>query len=276
MPLYGLPEKRSMPASHQTAPDQRPRLGISACLTGLPVRYNGTVKRSGAFFAHIAPYVELYPLCPESAIGMPTPRPPIDLIQTADGIVAQGKADPTLNPTQSLQDLAKRIAEQPLDGFILTQRSPSCGLGSTKVYQHGHLVHARGTGIFAAELSHRRPDLLLIEDDALADPACCFALLCGLHIHQRLPGDQPAARRLQQDLGYLIAGYSAEAWQQLEALSQQDKVSDYREQLQLALKRWLENPISVDLWLQQVHHHLQSQHNQSQDNQSQHKKETEI
>src|SRR5690606_33152913 len=130
MPLYGLPEKRSMPATHQTTPDQRPRLGISACLTGLPVRYDGTDKRSGAFFEYIAPYVELYPLCPESAIGMPTPRPPIDLVQTANGIIAQGKADPTLNPTQSLQDLAERTAEQPLDGFILTQRSPSCGLGS--------------------------------------------------------------------------------------------------------------------------------------------------
>ncbi len=254
-----------MPASHQTTADRRPRLGISACLTGLPVRYDGTDKRSDVILERIAPFVALYPLCPESAIGMPTPRPPIDLVQTSNGIIAQGKTDPNLNPTQSLQGLAQRTAEQPLDGFILTQRSPSCGLESTKVYQNGELIHSQGTGIFASELGRQRPDLLLVEEQALMCPRRCFAFLCGLYMHQRMPKDQAAAQHLQQELGYLVAGYSADAWQALEDLSQQSDVSGYRHHLQQVLKDWLAKPIAIALWLQQVQSHLQARYRRDTD-----------
>ncbi len=260
-----------MPTTSRTPRERRPRLGISACLTGLPVRYDGTDKHSSAFFDRIAPYVEVYPLCPESAIGMPTPRPPIDLIQTSSGIIAQGKTDPTLNPTQGLQSLARRTASHTLDGFILTQRSPSCGLESTKVYQDGHLLHSQGTGIFAAALSRRRPDLLLIEDQALMCAPRCFAFLCGLYLHQRMPGDQPELHplhqlhQLHQDWGYVLAGYSTRDWRTLDDLAQQGDLAGYGEHLQRALKRWIETPISVAQWLQQAHDHLQPRYHMKPD-----------
>lgn len=154
--------------------NMRPRVGISSCLLGQPVRYDGGHKREPSIIQTLGPFVEWVPVCPEIDIGLGVPRPPIDLRQTANGIaLVMPETGRVL--TAEMRAYAERkvgaLAAMHLSGYVLKSKSPSCGLGSTKVYdESGALLHREGTGLFAAVLKQQLPDLPVEEESALADP----------------------------------------------------------------------------------------------------------
>ncbi len=156
-------------------PDQasKPKLGISACLLGAPVRYNGGHKTSQLCHQILAEHFEFVPLCPEADIGLGVPREPIRLVGTPAAPRAVGTVHPERDHTQALRDYATRMASALPDicGYILMQKSPSCGLERVKVYHdNGYLAAESGSGIFAATLTRLRPDLPVEEDGRLHDP----------------------------------------------------------------------------------------------------------
>lgn len=112
---------------HESHPSLTPRLGISACLLGEPVRFNGGHKRS-ALCEELARHVEFVSFCPEQAIGLGTPRPAIRLEGTPEA--AEARSRDGLAVGGALAEYARRVAQRAdtLDGFIFMQRSPSCGL----------------------------------------------------------------------------------------------------------------------------------------------------
>ena len=105
------------------------KVGISACLLGSPVRFNGGHKESRLCSETLARHFEFVPVCPEVAIGLGTPREPIRLVGDPDSPRAVGTVHPELDVSEALTAYGKQIARELSDisGYILMQKSPSCG-----------------------------------------------------------------------------------------------------------------------------------------------------
>ncbi len=157
----------TMPAS------RKPKLGVSACLLGAEVRFNGGHKESHLCTRALTDYFEFVPACPEVAIGMGIPREPIRLVGDAENPQALGSVNRELNVTQALADYGVQMADELSDisGYIFMQKSPSCGLERVKVYrENGAPVDGGGTGIYAKAFCARHPNLPVEEDGRLNDP----------------------------------------------------------------------------------------------------------
>ena len=151
-----------------------PLVGISSCLAGQKVRYDGQHKFNQLIAAQIAPYVRLLQLCPEAAIGMGIPRPPIQVRQTAEGLRAVGRDNPGMDVTEPLNHFADIISRTypELCGYIFQSRSPSCGVKTTPVYDGYGSQIDMGSGLVAKRLADNRPELPLVNDtDLLDEPA---------------------------------------------------------------------------------------------------------
>lgn len=149
------------------------KVGISACLLGEPVRFNGGHKESRLCSETLARHFEFVPVCPEVAIGLGTPRQPIRLVGDPDQPRAVGSVHAELDVTDALTAYGQQVATELHDicGFVLMQKSPSCGMERVKVYQaNGHPIEGGGSGLFAHALMQARPDLPIEEDGRLNDP----------------------------------------------------------------------------------------------------------
>jgi uncharacterized protein YbgA (DUF1722 family)/uncharacterized protein YbbK (DUF523 family) len=151
---------------------RKPKLGISACLMGDEVRFNGGHKESRLCTRELTEYFEFVTACPEVAIGMGIPREPIRLVGDPENPQALGTVNSQLNVTQPLAAYGARMAEELVDlsGYIFMQKSPSCGLERVKVYQeNGAKVDGGGRGIYAKAFCERHPNLPVEEDGRLND-----------------------------------------------------------------------------------------------------------
>lgn len=151
----------------------RLKLGISACLLGERVRYNGGHKRSALCTEILAEHFELVPVCPETAIGLGTPRPAIRLVGDANAPRAVVPQEQNRDLTAELRAQGARVAREldDISGFVLMHKSPSCGLHRVKLYRdNGHLAEASTRGVFAASLHQLRPELPLEDEGRLHDP----------------------------------------------------------------------------------------------------------
>lgn len=148
------------------------KVGISACLLGDEVRFDGGHKRSVFCTDELGRHVEFVKLCPEVGIGMSVPRPTIRLEQREQGVRAVVPKTGE-DVTERLEDFAARAQGHlaQVSGYILCAKSPSCGMERVKLYnpENGH-ARKEATGIFAAQLQRRFPALPLEEDGRLNDP----------------------------------------------------------------------------------------------------------
>lgn len=148
-----------------------PLVGISSCLLGLRVRYDGQGKYQPSVQEWIAPHVRLLPLCPESMAGMGIPRKPVNLIERHGQVFAVGRDDPELDVTERLRSMGRIVAKTYPDlcGYILQSRSPSCGFETTPIYNADQttVVNAAGHGLFVSELLVALPGLPLLNDTEL-------------------------------------------------------------------------------------------------------------
>ncbi|WP_434682057.1 DUF1722 domain-containing protein [Pseudomonas sp. R1-18] len=150
----------------------KPKLGISACLMGVEVRFNGGHKESHLCTRALNEYFDFIPLCPEVAIGMGVPREPIRLVGDPEAPQAVGTVNSELNVTEALAEYGAHMAAEVGDicGYIFMQKSPSCGLERVKVYrENGAPVDGGGRGIYARAFCERHPDLPVEEDGRLND-----------------------------------------------------------------------------------------------------------
>jgi uncharacterized protein YbbK (DUF523 family) len=171
--------------------EQKPLIGISACLTGEAVRYDGQDKRQPRLLAILSPHAELRPFCPEVAAGLGVPRPPVHLIQTSRSRVrALGLENPELDVTTALSQTASEFSTSELEGlsgFLLKSRSPSCGLTSTPIHAEDGTTLQFGSGLFAAALKNAAPWLPCVEESALTNEESCLRFLsaCALVARHR-------------------------------------------------------------------------------------------
>ena len=144
---------------------QKPLIGISSCLAGNSVRYDGKHKLNSLIFDTLSEHAALLPICPEAMAGLGIPRPPVHIIQTGTYIQAIGKEYPDLNVTQALVQMGKIITRTypNLCGFIAQSRSPSCGFGSTPIYNEKRILNRTGNGLFIEVLHQQWPDMPILD-----------------------------------------------------------------------------------------------------------------
>jgi uncharacterized protein YbgA (DUF1722 family)/uncharacterized protein YbbK (DUF523 family) len=149
------------------------RLGISACLLGESVRYDGGHKRDRFLTETLAPFVEWVPVCPEVELGLGVPRDTLRLVGEAAAprlVVEHTGEDLTARMARFAHRRLEALAALELDGYVLKRASPSCGLFRVRVYRHTGAPSADGRGLFAAALVDRLPMLPVEEEGRLADP----------------------------------------------------------------------------------------------------------
>ncbi len=174
-----------------SAADVRPRLGVSACLVGALVRFDGGHKRDAFIAAELARFVDLVPMCPEMDIGLGTPRPSLRLVRGSDGprlVAPRSDTDHTERMRRYAEHQAELVERWELDGFILKKDSPTCGLERVRVYGPSGIPTRDGRGLFAEALLRRNPLLPVEEEGRLADPRLRENFLVRIFMRQRLAG----------------------------------------------------------------------------------------
>jgi uncharacterized protein YbbK (DUF523 family) len=170
---------------------QKPKVGISSCLLGEKVRFDGDSKLHRVIVEIIGPHVEWVSLCPEMEIGMGVPREPVNLV----GVLASPDllaVDTRTNWTGKMKNYSRQkiqtMKKYPLSGFIFKSSSPSCGLKKVKLYDNSSLEQwsASGTGLFAKEFILEFPGLPVVEEKALTDEQQAGEFIEKIQRHHRL------------------------------------------------------------------------------------------
>jgi uncharacterized protein YbbK (DUF523 family) len=152
------------------------RIGISSCLLGEEVRYDGEHKRDPYLVQTLGPMVEWVPVCPEVEVGLGTPRESIRLVRDAKELDAlrlvTGKTgiDLTTRMRRYARQRVRELAKENLSGYILKKDSPTCGMARVKVWQEKGMAERNGRGLFAAELIRQFPNMPTEEEGRLRDP----------------------------------------------------------------------------------------------------------
>lgn len=146
-------------------------VGISSCLLGQEVRFDGGHKHDAYITGTLGQYFEFRPFCPEVEIGLGVPRPTLHLVRIGEEIRCVGVKDPERDVTDRLRRRAEQLKDQhaELCGYILKKDSPSCGMERVKVYGNGQ-PRREGVGLYAEALMKANPLLPVEEEGRLGDP----------------------------------------------------------------------------------------------------------
>lgn len=159
-------------------PESKIRVGISHCLLGAPLRFDGGHKLDKGIVQGLGTYFDFVPVCPEFEIGLGVPRESIRLVEAE---TAPGQPGLRLVGNRSGRDLTeamrefsqRRVAElrgERLMGFIFKSGSPSCALGGAKVYRENGMPAGRAPGLFAQAVLQGLPGIPLADEAALNEP----------------------------------------------------------------------------------------------------------
>ncbi|WP_133407646.1 YbgA family protein [Parashewanella tropica] len=152
--------------------EEKIQVGISSCLLGEKVRFDGGHKNSAYCKKELSQFFRFIPVCPEMAIGLGAPRKSIRLIKEGEAILVQS-ADGSLDVTQQLNEFSHdKVAQlDKLGGYIFCSKSPTCGMERVLEYKMG-TNHATktGIGVYARALMEIYPHLPVEEEGRLHDP----------------------------------------------------------------------------------------------------------
>lgn len=148
------------------------RVGISSCLLGAKVRFDGGHKRDAYITGTLGQYFDFVPVCPEAAIGLGTPREPIRLVGDPEHPRAVGVRTADLDATDRLAAYGRQMGREMvgISGYIFKRASPSCGMERVKVYNAKGMAAPKGAGIYAAAFMNEQPLLPAEEEGRLGDP----------------------------------------------------------------------------------------------------------
>ncbi|HTY56955.1 MAG TPA: DUF523 and DUF1722 domain-containing protein [Candidatus Binataceae bacterium] len=158
------------------ASDQPIKIGVSSCLLGAQVRFDGGHKRSDFVVETLGKFVEFVAVCPEMEVGLGVPRDTLRLVRdgNAAGAIRLVTNKSGVELTDRMNSYASRrvnaLGREELSGYILKKDSPSCGMERVRVYQPSGMAARDGSGLFAAALMRRYPSLPVEEEGRLNDP----------------------------------------------------------------------------------------------------------
>ncbi len=150
-----------------------PRVGISQCLLGDNVRYDGGHKRDSVLIETLGRYVEWVPVCPEVEVGLGTPREPMHLVgdPLAPRLVTLNTGvDHTDAMTRFAQRRVRELEALSLSGFVFKSASPSCGIRQVPLFNADGIETHDGVGLFARAFITHFPLIPVEEEGQLHDP----------------------------------------------------------------------------------------------------------
>jgi uncharacterized protein YbgA (DUF1722 family)/uncharacterized protein YbbK (DUF523 family) len=148
-------------------------IGISSCLLGNTVRYDGGHKLDHYLRDTLGQFVEWEPVCPEVEAGFSVPREPMQLVGDAGSlhlVTIQTAVDRTGTLFRWSRNKLKQLEQKGICGFVFKARSPSCGVRDTKIFAPSGRLIGNGSGLFAAEVATHFPSLPLEDEGRLQDP----------------------------------------------------------------------------------------------------------
>lgn len=149
------------------------RVGVSTCLLGENVRYDGGHKRDRYIQDTLGAFFELVPVCPEHEAGLGVPREPMRLVGDPEDprlVTIRTGRDHTALMKRWAAQRSEELASEGLCGFIFKSKSPSSGMERVKVYNDKGTPVKRGVGLFARAMKERFPLLPMEEEGRLHDP----------------------------------------------------------------------------------------------------------
>jgi uncharacterized protein YbgA (DUF1722 family)/uncharacterized protein YbbK (DUF523 family) len=158
------------------ASDEPIRIGVSSCLLGAEVRFDGGHKRSDFLVDTLGGLVEFVAVCPEVEIGLGVPRESLRLVRDDPSArLPRLVANKTgIDYTDKMNSYAERrvgaLGREELSGYVLKKDSPSCGMERVRIYGPAGMPARDGIGLFAAALIRRYPSLPVEEEGRLSDP----------------------------------------------------------------------------------------------------------
>ncbi len=168
------------------------RLGISSCLLGEPVRYDGGHKLNRYLRDVLGEYVEYVPVCPEVEVGLPVPRETLRLVEDEQKrvrlVFARSGEDITERMETWARERVKRLENEGLDGFVFKSRSPSSGMERVKLYDRNGVPKRLGVGVFARHFMDHFPLLPVEEDGRLNDPRLRENFITAIFVLKRWRG----------------------------------------------------------------------------------------
>jgi uncharacterized protein YbgA (DUF1722 family)/uncharacterized protein YbbK (DUF523 family) len=166
----------------------RIRVGISTCLLGEKVRFDGGHKLDQYAVGTLGRYVDWVPVCPELEMGLGVPREALRLVWDPEAprlVTVKSRVD----HTEGMQAWARRKVEElrklHLDGYLLKSKSPSCGMERVRVYTEAGMPSRSGPGLFARALVETLPLLVVEEEGRLNDPWLRESFVVRIFTHHR-------------------------------------------------------------------------------------------
>jgi len=184
----------------ESAGEQRPRLGVSACLLGKAVRFDGGHKKNNFILNSLAQHMVFISVCPEAEAGFGIPRPTMQLRQLGEEVRLVFSKNPETDVTTQMLDYAQNRVHElgDLDGFIFKKDSPSCGAYRVPlvIHQDG-FKNRQGVGVFARQFMQQHP-LIPVEDEGrLNDAALAENFIERIYAYKRWKAIENAESNVQ-------------------------------------------------------------------------------
>ncbi len=150
----------------------KPDIAISSCILGNAVRYDGESKFLPGICHELQQHFNLIAVCPEVEIGLGVPRPPVQLTGDPAHPSMTGRDDPQINVTDKMRDYctSKPTQLKHICGYVFKSKSPSCGIHSIPVFDHGEIMDDNNRGLFADAMIKLYPELPITDELALSQP----------------------------------------------------------------------------------------------------------
>ena len=201
------------------------KIGLSSCLLGQKVRFDGGHKGSTFCMRQLADYVDYIAVCPEMGIGMPSPRPAIRLQRWQENQIRLVQSnDSSVDHTDAMLAFCDSKLPQlaMLSGYVVCAKSPSCGMERVRLFdEKGAQLGKLGVGLYTHQLMQRYPWLPVEEDGRLMDPALKENFVCRVfscHDYQQTMQDGFTVGKLvafHSRYKFLVMAHSPVAYREL-------------------------------------------------------------
>jgi uncharacterized protein YbgA (DUF1722 family)/uncharacterized protein YbbK (DUF523 family) len=205
-------------------PEDEIRIGISTCLLGQRVRFDGGHKRDPYITDLLGNYFKFVPVCPEIDVGMGVPREAVRLEGSAECprmVGTRGGRDWTTVMNRYAAKRIHQLEKLSLSGYILKKNSPSCGMERVRVYGESGMPSRNGVGLFAGALLKLMPMLPVEEEGRLNDPRLRDSFITRVFAYHRLQRlfkgrfSRQAVVKFHARHKYLLLAHSAKHYKML-------------------------------------------------------------